>query len=153
MTTITVDNIPTKAREAGSAVTAAVPQSVSQAAQKSYDTVVHRVQWYLEQWEDVVEEARAMRAAAAGLEALSHADFLASLPEAKVVSDIPGRLRVRAQQLKGQQRLAEQCTERLAKLEGISEVHVSPLTGSVLTFYDSDQYKSAGALLGAIEKA
>ncbi|MCA9952057.1 MAG: hypothetical protein KDE48_20545 [Anaerolineales bacterium] len=148
MTNISIDNITDKARDTGTALTAAVPQSVSKPAQKAYDAVGTGVQWYLEQWEDVIEEAKALKRG--DLADMNLKDFLASLPEAKVESDIPGRLRLRTKQIKGQSQLAKEGIEALAELEGISEVHVSALTGSVLLFFDRNQYESRDALLQAI---
>jgi hypothetical protein len=151
MTTITVENITGKARDAGSAINTAMPQPVTSAAQKAYDKVAGGAQWYFEQWEDLIEEARAERMA--GREQIDLDDLLASLAEAKVITDFPGRLRVRPSQLKGQSHLAQQCVERLDQLDGIDEIHASPLTGSVLLIYDRQQYKSRDELLAAVAKA
>lgn len=148
MSTISVDNIPDKTRDTGKAMIAAVPQSVSKPAHKAYDAAAGSLQWYLEKWEDVIEEARHLQRK--DLESINLTDFLAGLPDAKVISDIPGRLRVRSKQLKGQKQLAQEGTEALDQLDGISEVHVSSLTGSVLVFFDTNQYESSTALLQSI---
>lgn len=148
MTSISIDNVSDKARDTGTALAAAVPQSVSKPAKKAYNAVGTSVQWYLEQWEDVIEEAKVMKHG--DLEVIGLKEFFASLPAATVESDIPGRLRLRAKQLKGQSQLAKESTEALAELDGISEVHVSALTGSVLVFFDKNQYESRDALLQAI---
>ncbi len=148
MTSISIDNISEKARDTGTALTAAVPQSVSKPAKRAYDAVGTGVQWYLEQWEDVIEEAKVMKRG--DLAELNFKDFLASLPEATVVSDIPGRVRLRNKGLKGQSQLAKESTQALAEVDGVSEVHVSALTGSILVFFDKDQYESRDALLQAI---
>ena len=151
MTTISVENITDKARGTSAAINSAIPQPVTSAAQKAYDKVAGGVQWYFEQWEDLIAEARAERMAGIGHVELD--DLLASLVEAKVITDFPGRLRVRPGQLKGQSRLAQQCVETLDKVDGIDEIHASPLTGSVLLIYDSQQYESRDALLTAVAKA
>lgn len=150
MTTIPVDNIPDKTRQAGQALIDAVPQSVTDSSKKVYDALNSRVQWYLEHWEDVIEEAREMQIG--DIEDISLAEFLANLPEAVVVSEIPGRLRVRMKKLKGQSNLAREGLEALAQVDGISEVHVSDLTGSVLLFFDKQQYESGEGLLQSISQ-
>ena len=76
------------------------------------------MEWYVEQWEDLVVEAKA--SLTAGEEGLSVAGILAGLAEATVVSDIPGRVRLRLKQLKGHDRLAEQSAQALGSMEGIS---------------------------------
>jgi len=147
MAAISVENISDKARQVGTVF----PDSVTDAGQKGYDRVVGGVQWYLEKWEDLIEEARASQQIK--LAEVSLEEVFASLPEAPVASDIPGRLRVRTHLLKGQSRLAQQCTTELDGLPGISEVHVSSLTGSVLVFYDTEVYESRGELLQALSQA
>lgn len=149
MTNITIDDITGKARNAGTSLTNAVPQSVTDTGRKAYDSVASGAQWYVEQWEDLIAEAREMRGSA-DLDIIDADYFLANLIEAKVASDVPGRLRVRPEQLKGRTELARQCTEILANMDGISEARVSALTGSILVFYDADQYDSSEALLNAL---
>jgi copper chaperone CopZ len=53
------------------------------------------------------------------------------------VHSVPGRLRVRAAQLRGQQTRAAQVRHRLEALQGIQSVTVSTVTGSILISYDS----------------
>ncbi|MCO5190140.1 MAG: hypothetical protein M9918_18365 [Anaerolineae bacterium] len=149
MTTITIDDISGKARDAGTSLTNALPPSVTDAGRKAYDSVAGGAQWYIEQWEDLIAEAREMRASAE-LDDIPAEDFLANLIEAKIDSDIPGRLRVRPAQLKGRSELARQCTELLAGVDGISEAHVSALTGSVLLFYDTNHFETSEELLLAL---
>jgi hypothetical protein len=115
------------------------------ATQSAYERVAGGVEWYFEHWVDLVEEIRAEQAA--GQPKLSVADIMAALPEAKVASDIPGRVRLRLPELKGQKALAAQCTEALANLQGVNEVHVSPVTGSILALYDTGQHGSLQELL------
>ena len=78
------------------------------------------------------------------------ADILATLGEAKVASDIPGRARLRLPQLKGQKTLCEQCGEAIRGVPGISDVHVSSITGSILAFYDQDALPSLQAVLATL---
>ena len=148
MTTIPVEDLTGNAQGVGPTIDAIVPQQVTSAAQKAYDKVAGSVQWYLEQWEDLIEEARVEWAA--GKEQINLDDLLAGLAEAKIVTDFPGRVRVRDAQLKGQTRLAQQCVEKLDQLDGIDEVHASPLTGSILLIYDRQQFESRDALLEAV---
>jgi hypothetical protein len=144
MTTIEIENVSDQTRS----VSKVIPDSLTQTGQKGYDKVAGSVQWYLEKWEDLIEEARSVQHAK--LEAVSLKEVLAFLPEAKVASDIPGRLRVRTSVLKGQSRLAAQCATELDGIEGIDEVHVSALTGSVLFWYNTDILESRDALMQAI---
>jgi hypothetical protein len=126
----------------------AVPQPILDTSHQVYEKVVGGLQWYVEQWEDVIIEAKAMLAP--GDESLAAADILASLTNAKVASDIPGRVRLRLKQLRGHTDLAEQCEHALGSMHGIRQVEVSSLTGSVLVFYDAAQYASREALLNAM---
>ena len=76
MTTITIDDISGKARDAGTSLTNALPPSVTDAGQKAYDSVAGGAQWYIERWEDLIAEAREMRASAE-LDDIPAEDFLA----------------------------------------------------------------------------
>ena len=151
MTTISVENVTQKARNSGSAILDSLPKPVTDATQMAYDKVVGGVQWYVEQWEDLIEEARELHRV--DLEEIEVSDVLAGLTVAKVASDIPGRLRVRTEMLEKQTQVAQQCAEKLDQLDGIEEIQVSALTGSVLIFYDSQKYESRDALLSAVAKA
>ena len=54
----------------------------------------------------------------------------------KVVHALPGRVRVKVAQIKGNPELARQAREKLAGVPGIREVEANPLTGSVLVLFD-----------------
>jgi len=129
-------------------VPAMVANSVTQTNRQFYDSITSGVQWYFEQWEDLVEEAKASLSTDA--ESIGVSDILAGLAEAKVASDIPGRIRLRLKQLRGHDDLATQSAQALGRLSGITEVDVSALTGSILIFYDTAQYESRDALVRAI---
>ncbi len=107
------------------------------------------VEWYLEQWEDVVHEVRAGLAS----DARNTADILGSLPEARVASSVPGRVRLRVNKLKGQDRLAQQCVQALLATPGISRAEANPLTRSLLVYYDTAHYPSLEALIQAMAGA
>jgi hypothetical protein len=132
----------------GSALTT-VTQPVTDRSRRAYHGVRGGLEWYLEQWEDLVEETKAHRAG----DARTTADIFASLPEARVVSDIPGRARLRLQKLKGNDRIAWQCAEALNAMPGISRAEVNPLTCSILMYYDTARYSSLEALTQAISKS
>ena len=130
---------------------AVVTRPFVDASQTVYERVAGGVEWYFEHWVDIVEEIKAERAV--GQAKLSVADIMAALPQAKVASDIPGRVRLRLPELKGQKPLVEQCTEALRAVTGINDVQVSSITGSILAFYDTDQHPSLQALLEAVGAA
>lgn len=113
-----------------------------------YENVAGGVEWYFEHWVDLFEEIKAEKAA--HLPKFQIADILATLPEAKVASDIPGRARLRLSQLKGQKDLCEHCAEAIRGVPGIGEVHVSPITGSILAFYDKNTFPSLQSVLAAL---
>ena len=127
---------------------ATVVQPVAQASRQFYDTITGGVQWYFEQWEDLVVEAKA--SLSTGAESIGVSDILAGLAEAKVASDIPGRVRLRLKQLRGHDDVATQSAQALGRMSGITEADVSALTGSILIFYDTAQYESRDALVRAI---
>ena len=128
--------------------TSAVTEPVAKAGRKVYDQAAGGVQWYMEKWGDLVHEARASRAPT---ESLTVDDVLAGLSEAKVMSSIPGRARLRLKSLKRQDQVAEQTAQALVSKPGINQVGVNPLTGSVLVLFDKDQYPSLDALLQALK--
>ena len=81
----------------------AVTEPVVHHSRKLYAKAATGAQWYAEQWEDLLVEARHM-----ALGTSSHvtvADVMADLANAKVVSDIPGRLRLRLKELRWQDQL------------------------------------------------
>lgn len=124
---------------------------VAKAGRDIGNQIAGGVQWYREQLEDLVHEAKAARAEARGQRGVSVADVLASLSAAKVASSIPGRVRLRLRTLKGQDQLAEQVGQALAGIPGISQAAVNPLTCSVLIGYDAAQFASLDALLQAVK--
>lgn len=126
----------------------AISKPLVDATHTVYERVAGGVEWYFEHWVDIVEEIRAEQAA--GQARLTVADIMAALPEAKVASDIPGRVRLRLPELRGKKPLVEQCSEALRAVPGISDVQVNSITGSILAFYDTDQHPSLQALLEAI---
>ena len=127
---------------------AAVVKPLVDGTHAAYEKVAGGVEWYFEHWVDLVEEIRAEQAVKQPR--LSMDDIMAALPEAKVVSDIPGRVRLRLPELKGQKPLVEQCAEALGDIRGITDAQVSSVTGSILAFYDTDQIPSLDALLKAV---
>jgi hypothetical protein len=56
--------------------------------------------------------------------------------EARVVHHIPGRMRIKAPFLKGAVADLDQLNELLLPVEGLKHVDFSPITGSVLLYYD-----------------
>ncbi|MFN8474233.1 MAG: hypothetical protein U0822_18715 [Anaerolineae bacterium] len=144
---------------AGNAANSAVSASVSavssvskplhEPSRKAYGRLQESVQWYVEHWEDLVHEARAERAPHEEV-SLSPDGILKSLSDAKVASDIPGRVRLRVDQLKGHDGLAEPVAQTLGSIPGVKQVEVSSATGSILVVYDKKKYASREELLGAI---
>jgi hypothetical protein len=126
----------------------AVTEPVTRASRRLYEAVATPVEWYVEQWEDLFVEAKA--SLASSVEAPTVANIMAGLAEAKVVSDAPGRVRLRLNDLKGRDALARQTAEALGSLDGIKQVEVSSLTGSVLLLYDTEQYPTRDAVVRAV---
>jgi hypothetical protein len=65
----------------------------------------------------------------------------------KVVHAIPGRVRVKISHLKEDPALAREVQERLSAVQGIRQVEVNPVTGSVLVLYDRTALESLDSLL------
>ncbi len=124
-----------------------VVQPVAKTGQQLFGKVIGGVHWYLEQWEDLVMEAKEMVAPTD--EGITAADILARLNEAQVISEIPGRIRWRLKELKGQTHLAEAVASALVSAPGVNQVSVRALTGSILVFYDAESYPSRESLLSA----
>jgi Heavy metal associated domain 2 len=131
------------------ALPAAIVQPVAETGRRISNHVTGGVQWYLEQWEDLLVEVKAQRAGAGA----DVAGIRASLAQARVVSEVPGRVRLRLKELKGRDQLAWQTLEALANVPGIRRAQVSSLTGSVLIFYDTAAYRSLDSLLQAVAKS
>ena len=51
---------------------------------------------------------------------------------------IPGRLRIKIQQVKGSQETGQRVERILKNLEGVTSVTANPLTGNVLVLFDPD---------------
>jgi hypothetical protein len=64
----------------------------------------------------------------------------------KVVSFIPGRLRLRLEQLKGNAVLCERAQREIMAVQGIKSVETNPGTGSILLLYDSKTAKDPAAV-------
>src|SRR5208337_2162372 len=64
----------------------------------------------------------------------------------KVVHALPGRVRLRVANVKGNPALARRAQEKLAKVPGIRQVEAQPGTGSLLIHYDMDQLYSTASL-------
>ncbi len=106
-------------------------------------------QWYGGKWIDLVTEAQAKRASRYA-DTMTLAGVLASLPEARVVSDIPGRARLRVKCLKGRASRAQFTADALMSTPGIRQVKASSYTGGILIYYDAKQYDSLDSLLAWI---
>jgi len=125
----------------------AMAKPLSESSQKVYGGVVGGARWYGEQWSDLVHEARA------GLsngEGATVKDVLTSLPDAKVTTDLPGRVRLRLPAIQGDKTLAEQIADSLGGISGIDQVQVNANSGSVLICYASAQFASLETLLQSV---
>jgi len=127
-----------------------VAKPVKTAGQVIYEQVAGSVQWYGEQWEDLIGEAYAWRTTAIDQDGSHTANILAGLSGAKIVCDLPGRLRLRLSPLKGDEHLAAACTAALVGTPGINQVQVSPHSGSILICYDPGLYASSDSLRQAL---
>ena len=125
-----------------------VTEPVIRASSMLYARIAGSTQWYFEQWEDLLAEAKAQRVG--DMVGIGVADILAGMPLAKVVSELPGRVRLRLESIKGQDQLADQSAQAIGSMPGIRQVEASALTGSVLIFYDPARYASRNLLLAAI---
>lgn len=128
----------------------AVTRPLVDATHTAYEKIAGGMEWYFEHWIDIVEEIHAEQAARLPKMALD--DILGTLDHAHVASDIPGRVRLRLPELKKQKILAAQCAQTLQGIPGITEAHVSPVTGSILAFYDTDILPSLTELLAAVRE-
>ncbi len=64
----------------------------------------------------------------------------------KVVHALPGRVRLKAAEIKGNPSLARQAQEKLAKVPGITQVEAKPGTGSLLVHYDTEHLFSMASM-------
>jgi hypothetical protein len=69
----------------------------------------------------------------------------------KVVHTLPGRVRLKVDQVKGNPTLARRAEKQLAKVPGIKQVEAAAKTGSLLIHYDLDEL-CAEASLGILEE-
>jgi len=60
---------------------------------------------------------------------------------AQVIHHIPGRMRVKLPQAKGDHQLLLQIQQSISPLSGVKQVEINPATGSVLVHYDADQHE------------
>ena len=60
---------------------------------------------------------------------------------AQVIHHIPGRMRVKLPQAKGNHQLLLQIQQSISPLSGVKQVEINPATGSVLVHYDADQHE------------
>jgi Heavy metal associated domain 2 len=75
--------------------------------------------------------------------------------EAHVVHHIPGRIRIKLPDAKGNRALLEDLKAFISPLSGVRRVDVNPATGSVLVHYDpeaNEDYRSHLAILAEHEK-
>jgi copper chaperone CopZ len=59
---------------------------------------------------------------------------------------IPGRLRIKIQQVKGSQVNAEKVERVLRSIDGVNSVKANPLTGNVLVLFDSESLTHADVI-------
>ena len=124
-----------------------IASSLADGTKHVHGKVMGSVEWYFEHWVDIFEEIKAERQHKLG--SFSLADVIGALPGARVTSDTAGRARLRLPLLKGQKALCEQCADALGAVAGIEQVRVSAVTGSVLVFYDTDEFSSLPDLLNS----
>ena len=125
-----------------------ITQPVTESSRKLYQKISGGAQWYGEQWEDLLIEAKHK-----ALGAESHhtaGDILAALGAAKIASDLPGRVRVRLKELRWQDRLLGDVSSALGSLPGIQQVDTNSVTGSILVHYDKNLYSSLQDLMQAV---
>ena len=134
---------------AGPVVPEAITEPIAKASRQAYEHFAGKFEWYREQWEDVVHEAKTVRARKYSLEGVSVADVLSGLGGAKSGVEPAGP---RAAHQGGQEAGSACRTDRgrLGALPGINQAEANPLTGSVLILFDAQKYPSLDALLKAV---
>jgi hypothetical protein len=130
----------------GVAIIGTVPVVVASPVKTAGQVLYEQVERYGEQWKDLIAEAHAMQATGVNGNDMSTANVLAGLPEANVVCDLPGRLRLRLLPLKGDEELAVAYVAALAGMPGISQVQFNRHSGSILIGYDPGRYASSDLL-------
>lgn len=141
---MTVSSAAAEAESSTTALVSTITEPVTKHSRAVYDIVVGGVHRYIEGWEDLIAEADA--AVHPHDASITLDSVLAGLADARVASDIPGRLRLRPKGLKGNNELTGQVARALGSLRGIDQVEVSSRTGSVLIHYDKSEWTSGGAL-------
>lgn len=68
-------------------------------------------------------------------------------PVAYIAHDIPGRMRIRVPDAKGNPTLVRDLVDKLGKVSGIESVEASATTGSVLLHYDPELHGELGRML------
>ena len=101
---------------AGPVVPEAITEPIAKASRQAYEHFAGKFEWYREQWEDVVHEAKTVRARKYSLEGVSVADVLSGLGGAKVASSLPGR----AAAHQGAQEAGSACRTDRARLGGVT---------------------------------
>ncbi|NJN81593.1 MAG: hypothetical protein HC802_04430 [Caldilineaceae bacterium] len=132
---------------ATAAATAVIANPVADSARNAYATMAGGVVWYGEQWSDLFHEAHESVFPNASTSAK---EVLAGLGEAKVISDLPGRARVRVGALRGNDVLAGQVAEALVSVKGVEQVQANANTGSLLVNYDGQRFGSLDSLLESL---
>ena len=64
----------------------------------------------------------------------------------RIVHAIPGRVRLKVDEVRENQTLAGELQQRLTSLPGVRKVEINPRTGSVLILYEAAVFGSAEAL-------
>lgn len=65
----------------------------------------------------------------------------------QIVHFVPGRIRIKSDQVKGNESLAREIEAKLAGIDGIHQVSVSPVTGSIVVHFDPTIREEAWAPL------
>jgi hypothetical protein len=136
----------------GGTTTIGIAVPFADAGRGVIDRVTGGFQWYLEQWEDRIHEVKAERAHRFERDGVTAETILSGLDEAVVVSDTPGRVRLRVPALRRQDAVAAQTVGILSEMAGVRHVEANPLTASVLVLYDTDRYPSTARLIAAARK-
>lgn len=106
-------------------------------------------QWYGERWSGLLGEAHLERNSRRS-DSITLAGLLASMADAQVLSDTPGRARLRMAHLKGSEDRSTFIAETVAKMPGVLQVSTNSLTGTVLIHYDTLRFVSLDSLLNWI---
>jgi hypothetical protein len=132
-------------------VRATPAKPITEAGQALVVTASNSILRLGEEWEDLFAEAHEMRDTSG--KAIGARDIVKNLDKAKVISQLPGRVRLRVGQLEGQGLVAQRVEEALVCIDGINKVRTSAHTGSVLIFYDTDRHPSLASLLQAVSSS